>query len=506
MKRAFAAASIFAALASTASAADLPVKALAPPPLGWAGAYGGVTVGYGVGHSDQTDPGAVPLPDAQLLNFDGHYSVRGGMVGGTLGYNWQGEGWVYGIEGDMSWADLSGRSEVCGPAAPAPHPCGTKLDALGTVRGRVGHVAGVNGDWLFYATGGVAFGDVRGWDAMGPTFGNDWRAGLTVGAGMEAAFAPRWTAKLEYLYVDLGNAQVFNVSPGVPESVSLNAHLVRAGVNYRFADAAPAPRMPVKAPVPASGGGWAGWYVGLNAGYLDGANRLNTDAVVISNSTTAATAPAMAAVATSALSTGNGGFIGGAQAGYNFLLSPTFLAGFEVDIQGTSLRGSASTVNSVLVPTLFGPATGTFTGSIATSRSLDYIGTVRARVGATVTPGLLLYVTGGLAYGGVRSNTSITQTSNVGGVPTLSTTGSFSDNRAGYTVGGGGEWMALGKWSVKGEYLYYDLGSATYGTRGYGFDEGATNLPGFLVAGIATSTRVRFNGNIARIGLNYHLN
>lgn len=503
MMRAFAAAAVVAT-ASAAVAADLPVKAPPLPPPGWSGPYGGVAGGFGVGHSDQTDPGPVPLPVANLETEDGHYAVRGGLVGGTLGYNWQRGGWVYGIEGDASWADLKGSSSICGPNGPAPHPCGTKLDALATVRGRVGHVAGANADWLFYATGGVAVGDIRGWDSLGPSSGNDWRAGWTAGLGAETAFAPRWTAKLEYLYVDLGNAQVFNVSPGVPESVSFNAHIVRAGINYRFGAPATAPRLIAKAPAP--GGGWAGWYAGLNAGYLDGASRMNTDAAVIANSTTPTTAPAMAAAATGALSTGNGAFIGGAQAGYNFLLSPTLLAGFEVDIQGTSLRRSGATANTVLVDTVFGPNTGTFTTSIATSRSLDYIGTARARVGATVTPDLLLYLTGGLAYGGVRSSTTITQTTAVSGVPTVATRGSFSDNRAGYVVGAGGEWMTHGKWSLKGEYLYYDLGSANYGTGGYGIDEGPTNLPGFGVAGIGTSTRVRFNGNIARVGLNYHLN
>lgn len=506
MKRTFAAASVLAAAVSTAMAADLPVKAFAPPPPGWTGPYGGIVGGFGVGHSDQTDPGAVPLPVASLLTFDGHYSLSGGFVGGTLGYNWQRGAWVYGLEGDFSWADLSGSSGVCGNGAAPPHPCGTKLDALGTFRGRLGYATGANNDWLFYATGGLAIGDVKGWDAFGPTFGNDWRAGWTVGAGVETRFAPNWTAKLEYLYVDLGNAQVFNSLPGVPESVSLTANLVRAGVNYSFGAPAPAPRLIAKAPI-AAPGGWAGWYAGVNAGYLDGADRMNTEAVVIANSSTPTTAPQMAAAATSALSTGNGGFIGGAQAGYNVLLSPTLLGGVEFDIQGTSLHGNASATNTVPAVPGGGPGSGTFTTSIATSRGLDYLGTVRARVGATVMPNLLLYLTGGLAYGGVKSSTSITQTASPGtGAPAVATAGSFSDVRAGYTVGAGGEWMVLGKWSVKGEYLYYDLGSANHGTGGYGIDETLTNLPGFGVAGIATSTRVRFNGNIARVGLNYHLN
>jgi outer membrane immunogenic protein len=473
----------------------------------WTGTYGGVSGGYGWGHSDQTDPGLINLPVPPINTDDGHYSVNGGLLGGTLGYNLQKGPWVFGLEGDLSWADIAGQSAVCGPTTATPHPCGTKLDALGTFRGRVGYAAGANGNWLLYATGGVAIGDVHAWDSSTPASGNDWRAGWTVGAGVETSFAPNWTAKLEYLHVDLGNGQIFNVVPGVPESVSFRADIIRAGVNYRFGGpvAAPPPlytKAPyTKAPVMA-GNPWSGWYGGLNAGYIDGSSTMNTDAVVISTSSAPGIAPAMARGATSQLSTGNGGFIGGAQFGHNYMLSPMFLAGFEADIQGSSLRNGATAMTTT-------PVTGSafsFLTAISTSRSLDYIGTIRGRVGATVTPGMLLYMTGGLAYGGVKSSTTIGQTAPGSTAPATGTAGSFSDNRAGYTVGAGAEWMFMSKWSAKAEYLYYDLGSANYGTGGFGFDTGPTNFPGSGVAGVATSTRVHFNGNIVRVGVNYHLN
>ena len=355
-------------------------------------------------------------------------------------------------------------------------------------------------------TGGVAVGDLHGWDTLTPASGNVWRAGWTAGAGVETVLSPRWSAKLEYLYVDLGHGPTFNVVPGVPESLGFNAHILRAGLNYGLAGPATSAPLYTKAVPAAVGGNWSGWYAGLNAGYIDGSRRLNTDAVVTQNSTTPRTAPAMASGATSELSTGNGGFVGGAQFGYNYVVSPLFIAGIEADIQGSSLRGSASTSTQVPTDTVFGPGTGTWQTTIAASRGLDYIGTVRGRLGATLTPGLLLYVTGGLAYGGVKSSTTINQTTAIAGVPPNAASRSFSDNRAGYAVGGGGEWMFLPKWSIKGEYLYYDLGSANYGTGNFFVAEGPTNLPGFGVAGIAMSTRARFNGNIARVGLNYHFN
>ena len=482
-----------------AHAADLAVKApIAPSAYSWTGSYGGIAGGYGWGHSDQTDSGIPVVPP--LVPRDGSYPVRGGLFGGTLGYNWQQRPWVLGLEGDLSWADITGHSDLCGPLTATPLPCGTKLDALGTFRGRAGIAVGAAGNWLLYATGGLAVGRIHGWDALTPASGDVWRAGWTVGAGIETTLAPNWTAKLEYLYVDFGNAQVFNVVPGVSESVGLSANILRAGINYRFGDQAPPPQLYTRVVPMAAGNIWSGWYAGLNAGYVDGSRIINTDGSVFANSTTRQTAPAMAAGATSQLETGQGGFLGGVQFGYNTMLSPLLLAGFEADIQGSSLRGSASTATSVLTNA------GTWDTSIAASRSLSYLGTIRARVGATVTPNLLLYVTGGLAYGGVKSSTTISQANAIADVPANTTSGSFSDNRAGYTVGGGGEWMFLSKWSLKAEYLYYDLGSANYGTGNILVDEFQTSLPGFGIAAIGTSTRVHFNGNIARVGLNYHLN
>jgi outer membrane immunogenic protein len=503
---------IAATLLATSATGALAAPPVVPANPGWAGTYGGIAGGYGWGTSSQTDPGVPAFPTNTEGADDGRYSVRGGLVGATLGSNWQQGPWVYGLEGDFSWADISGSSNVCGTVNIVPHPCGTKLDALGTFRGRVGYAAGADGNWLLYATGGLAIGDIHGWDALTPSAGSDWRAGWTVGAGIETIFAPNWSAKLEYLYVDLGNGQVFNVVPGVPESVALNANIIRAGINYRFGGPPVAPpplytkapytKAPyTKAPVMA-GNPWSGWYGGVNAGYIDGSRATNTDAVVASFSTSAPIAPAMASGATAQLADGHSGFLGGAQFGYNYMLSPTFLAGIESDIQGSSLRNNAATTTAAPVP-----GSGfTFQTAIATSRSLDYIGTIRGRLGAVVTPGMLVYVTGGLAYGGVKSSTAIGQVAPGGGEPATATAGSFSDTRAGYTVGVGGEWMFMSKWSVKAEYLYYDLGSANYGTGISGFDTGPTNFPGFGVASVATTTHVHFDGNIARIGLNYHLN
>ncbi|WJR76312.1 outer membrane beta-barrel protein [Bradyrhizobium sp. NP1] len=487
---------------------------------GWTGGYVGGSAGYGSGSSSQTDPGIpkplTPVVIEEELPADGHYSVRGGLVGGTLGYNWQKGLWVYGVEGDFSWADIKGQSSTCGPMTATPHPCGTNLDSLATFRGRIGYALGGGGSWLVYGTGGLAVGNIRGWDSLSPASGSDWRAGWALGAGVETAIAPNWSVKLEYLHVDLGDGQLFNVVPGVAESVSFKADTVRVGINYRFGDPLIRPVAPppyytkapyTKAPVLAPTDPWSGWYAGLNLGYIDGSGSTGTSAGATSASTFPGNTAAMVASATQQLSTGQSGILGGAQIGYNRLISPTWLAGLEADIQGTSLHGSA--FGRSRVTTVGGFFNDTAVTSITTARSLDYIGTIRGRLGGLVTPNLLLYATGGLAYGNVKSNTNISQGFATFFPPSPAanlSAGSFSATRAGYTVGAGGEWMWDPKWSAKLEYLYYDLGSANYGTGISAFDAGAQLSNGFGIDSIAMSSRVRFNGNIVRAGVNYHLN
>jgi opacity protein-like surface antigen len=228
-----------------AFAADMPAPAYkAAPPMvtpiyNWSGPYIGIEGGWGGGHSDQSDPG-IPSGgggggdgDGGAI-ADGRYSVRGGLVGGTWGYNWQAGPWVFGLEGDYSWADIQGSSGICGLSSGLPHGCGTRLDSLGTFRGRLGYAVGPTDNWLLYATGGLAVGEVHAFDNLSPASGSDFRTGWTVGGGVEFALARNWSAKVEYLYVDLGSAHLFDVVPGVPETVSFKTNIIRAGVNYKF--------------------------------------------------------------------------------------------------------------------------------------------------------------------------------------------------------------------------------------------------------------------------------
>jgi outer membrane immunogenic protein len=86
-----------------------------------------------------------------------------------------------------------------------PHPCGTKLESFGTLRGRIGYAMGATGNWMPYVTGGLAVGELNAWDSLVPASGSDFRAGWTVGGGVETGITQNWRFKIEYLYVDLGS-------------------------------------------------------------------------------------------------------------------------------------------------------------------------------------------------------------------------------------------------------------------------------------------------------------
>jgi outer membrane immunogenic protein len=291
--------------------------------------------------------------------------------------------------------------------------------------------------------------------------------------------------------------------------------LTTAGLSAGFiaaASAADLPR-PTPAPVytkapPAPTFSWGGFYVGANAGFIDSTGRTTTGASVLSDAADPAISTTLAAAATNQLNGGNSGFLGGVQFGYNYVLTPSFIAGWETDIQGSSLRRSSNSSNAA---PLFG--TNDFMINSATNTSvsnkLDYLGTLRARLGVTATPSVLLYGTGGLAYGGVRSSTSTsTSTTNLSGdtlsdvAPVSTAGGSFSGTRTGWTAGAGVEWMFSPGWTTKLEYLHYDLGGVTYATGGTRLDMTPIG-DGEGVATIATSTTTQFKGDIVRVGVNY---
>ena len=180
----------------------------------------------------------------------------------------------------------------------------------------------------------------------------------------------------------------------------------------------------------------------------------------------------------------------------------SWLVGIEADIQGTGARSSVGAIRIVPVAGV-PPSILQAQSNISVNNAVDYLGTVRGRLGVLLTPALLVYGDGGFAYGGVHEGVDIASTFPPSGLGLSPAFGSFTKTRPGWTAGGGLEWMVSPNWSVKAEYLYYDLGRVTFGAGGLTqtlFPAGPALFTDLPVAS------TRFDGHIVRVGLNYHFN
>ncbi|MDI4665586.1 porin family protein [Xanthobacter autotrophicus] len=255
MRKSLLATTILAAVitAGAAHAADLatkmPVKAAPVPVFSWTGFYIGAQGGYAWASNDFSNS-LDPLYPSTLLAADANYNLDGGLVGGVIGYNYQINKIVLGIEADANWADISGSGNyyngIATSCIQSNNDCSSKIDGLGTITGRLG----VAFDRvLLYAKGGAAWALVKhtagSTDLEYPEYSysastSNTRWGWTVGAGVEWAFFNNWSAKVEYNYIDLGSSDVtFNFFPNAyinpyAATVDQSINLVKAGINYRF--------------------------------------------------------------------------------------------------------------------------------------------------------------------------------------------------------------------------------------------------------------------------------
>lgn len=270
-------------LASAASAADLPTKApvykapVAAPPFSWAGFYIGVNAGAGWSRSDVSNAFTgcasgcyLDVPTAAYVSSpsSGDITDTRFIGGGQAGYNWQTGALVLGVETDLDYLGVKVSRSVHAPY----HSGGTtgvdvndevKADYLGTVRGRIGYSSGT---FLLYGTGGLAYTTLKhshnfseygygptpclggNYCDLGGSSESKFRAGWTVGGGLEWAFNRNWSVKAEYLYADLGSVSsttnyyyVSGTSPpslqtnsAVNHSADLVVQMARVGLNYRF--------------------------------------------------------------------------------------------------------------------------------------------------------------------------------------------------------------------------------------------------------------------------------
>jgi iron complex outermembrane receptor protein len=503
----------------------------------WAGPYLGLNIGYSAGKSKTDAVFGDAALGAPLLATGSTENLNGLIGGAQAGYNWQAGNWVAGVEADIQ---MSGQGAtptyvcpgaVCNPTivdfdAPvtASFIQGHKLDSFGTVRGRVGTT--ITPDVIAYATGGLAVGSIRttvnlsgiGFDADGnpgvigaPFSVLAIKPGWTVGAGLEGRLFGNVTGKVEYLYMDFGTVSTsvtngLNATPiALATSSRITDNVVRAGVNYKFDPAiggydvlpsigipliykAPAYKAPPYAPI-VTAWSWAGPYLGINVGYSAGKSKTDT---VFSDTT------AGSALFATGSSDNLNGVIAGFQGGYNWMASNWLVAGLEADIQLSTQNTTPTYVcpGAVCNP-LIGDA-APVTASLDRAQKLDWFATVRGRLGATVTPNSMMYLTGGLALAEIKtagtlsgSNLSFDENGN----PTLTPVGvNFYDHRtkAGWTAGAGIEAHLGGNVTGKVEYLYLDFGRVS---------TAATNP--LNATPVAVNLDSRVTDHIVRVGINY---
>lgn len=427
----------------------------------WAGYYLGAHAGYAWGDH----PYALPLAWNVTTATDVLTGIRsrGWIAGAHMGHNWQFGRVVTGVEVDLDDADIKGKTTsgtytITGVTTGVTQT--ERIAYLGTARGRLGWSASDN--LMLYGTAGLAWeryeqitdAHVTQNGASGDRHSvtpSD-RFGFVVGTGAEMKLgASGWTGRVEYLHYDFGQVLPtgsLNIMGGGTSLASnitggrQTIDLVRSGISYSFGSGIPdalASTVTSRAPLSSATAGWEGLYFGVHAGYgwkkNDFANVLATDVMIGGIHSR--------------------GAIGGGHAGYNWQIGGA-VAGFELDGSATGIKGSSAAVT---------------VGDTVSTRSDDvqYLGTMRARLGWAPIGQFLLYGTGGLAW--ERAHRLTNAYDNLSGV---TRTGETPRDHFGWAAGVGGEIMlsADRKWTGRIEYLHYDFGaveSATTTSSATGF-------------------------------------
>ncbi|WP_029584368.1 outer membrane protein [Bradyrhizobium sp. URHD0069] len=224
MKKFLLAAGLIALGPASAMAADLPARtyskapAIVSPAYNWTGFYVGVMGGYGWSDS------------INVAGFTaGTNDIKGGFVGGTIGYNWQGAGspFVVGIEVDGAWSDINFSETLLGETFEE------RIRSFGSVTGRLGYAVDAA---LFYVKGGYAWANNRlSVTDVGTLFSESrFHSGWTIGGGLEYGFAQNWSAKAEYMFASYANEDYLTAFVPGGIGFGFDVHTVKGGINYRF--------------------------------------------------------------------------------------------------------------------------------------------------------------------------------------------------------------------------------------------------------------------------------
>lgn len=368
---------------------------IGPQFRGWDGFYIGVNAGYIHANTRWSDP----------FGFtSGDFSGASNALGITVGKNWQNGRWVYGVEGDWSFSEL--QAATYGAISCFPLNCQTDLNAIATLRGRVGYL--LNPNLLLFGTAGLAAAKFTHGNILFSSAKNTG-IGYALGGGIEAKVAPQWTVKAEYIFASIDGGKACDIAfcfVGV-ESDKFHAHIFRLGVNRHFGQSG-TPQIPV-----APANRWTGFYAGVVFGHAQSFTEWSDPFFGLM----------------SGEFDGKNAF-GGLNAGFNWQ-SGRWIYGFEGDAVFTSIR--SSNANSVCF-------------CFPAETEITHILSFRGRVGYLVMPNTLVFVSGGIAAANMKFGIVGLQTG--------------SAVEAGPAVGAGIEVQVLGNWTLKGEYLFMSFGSS----------------------------------------------
>jgi outer membrane immunogenic protein len=245
---------------------------------------------------------------------------------------------------------------------------------------------------------------------------------------------------------------------------------------------------------------WTGLYGGVNIGYGFGNGDISRGGILAAQNIPG-TGFFDGPIETWRVPVNLNGVLGGGQVGYNYQFNPWIVLGFETDIQAADLRSSQRSAGGFMSP-FFGVPSSTFQTA---NQYVDWFGTVRGRIGLTMPsyPNIMIYGTGGLAYGGTEFAHVSTRVDNCFGFGSQATA-TTTQTRVGWTAGGGVEWtpMAFPAWSAKIEYLYTDLGQVSQ--IGGGFT-GFSSVPIGPLSQTSINT-VALRWHTVRAGVNWHFN
>jgi opacity protein-like surface antigen len=302
----------------------------------------------------------------------------------------------------------------------------------------------------------------------------------------------RWWHLTAHGFANFGESAAGGLSQ--VEDTTADRYGVFVQADYKFGDPLVSKTPAItKGPLPVAGYSWTGVYIGGNVGY--GAS--NSTQLTEPLSPAADLLRGVTALK-NLLPIHNAGFIGGGQVGVNWQFAPRWVAGLETDFDYAYISGTDAVSD-------FSDGAGTFIIQSGDQR-IKSLGTVRARLGYLATPEVLVYATGGFAYGRTEVNAAASNDFQfvcnlpVGfGVLQPCAYGSSSGMSTGWTVGAGVELAATDRITFKGEYLYVDLGSRLATV----IDGG--NIAAFLGSPANYAVKADFNSQIVRVGVNYKL-